>query len=1093
MKFLSHIKFFALGIMFIIPLYFFVPHQTHAMFDAINEDIALDTGASNGAAFADFDGDDDIDIYVANGGSQQNKLWLNNDDGTSFTAHHIPGDLGSSQRPSVGDVDGDGDIDIYVPNDLLQNQQNKLWINDGAANFTADDITGDLGSSWDSAMFDADGDGDLDIYVAQHHNQQNRLWINDGLGNFTADNIVGDMGASGHTIVFDADGDGDNDIYVSRTLGQSTIWINDGLGNFTSDPIPGDTMFTYGGAAGDVDADGDLDLYLTTWSGAQNKLYINDGLGNFTSDDIPGDMNTSRDAFMTDLDSDGDLDIYTFVFGSQNLIWENDGTGNFTAATPITGDLFNTFSGFFVDLSVDGFVDLYSANNGQNKLWLLNVLPTITITAPTKVNNAAITNTTISVVDEMGILAAGVVVNPATTATTSLFSCLQISPVQVNCTLSIDTSGNVVITATDQEGGDVTVSELNYVIDTTAPNISVFVDTITIDVNNPIFTFSAADDIEVDYFEVTYVSDNAGPGIGILTTDTPVTSPLTLALDPDESLHTVTFTVYDTAGNSTSKTIIFPPIVNFITPTLVSNTTISDASIEILTPTGNDIDTIILDPGTTGAILGTCTGDGGDLTSPYAQPVTCSINTISATGTITVTGRDSVNLAVGQNDQSFTIDTVLPIVTITAPTKIAGGSITDTTIRVTDNHSILASDIAVDIGLSAPISSLSCVQTTAVQVDCTVSVESSGNLVITVTDEAGNSETESENDYIIDIIDPLITITAPTKLDYSNGPITDTTIRVRDNYGVLVADVSLDPGSMATSLFVCIQTTAFQVDCTISINESGDLIILVRDELGNSGEDTEVDYLIVNDISLPVVTITAPTKSSSTDIIDTTILVTDDYGIAAADISVDTSTVDFSDFICIQTSATQVDCTITISSSGNLVVTALDLASKTLIVSENSYIISSSSSPTGFVRFICGDPKAVNYDDSDFGRHKDSLCRYESTLENPFGGEQCQANLIVSDNMKQGDQNGQYSSYNKGIVNQVHILQQHMNRLLLDEYGNQASGPVDGIFGNLTKRGVERLQLRLNQLLPSMVPLVIDGVVGPFTRAAINNSCTHTL
>ena len=254
--------------------------------------------------------------------------------------------------------------------------------------------------------------------------------------------------------------------------------------------------------------------------------------------------------------------------------------------------------------------------------------------------------------------------------------------------------------------------------------------------------------------------------------------------------------------------------------------------------------------------------------------------------------------------------------------------------------------------------------------------------------------------------------------------------------------------------------------------------------------ETFINKSIDIDISLPVITITAPTKSSSTAITDTTILVTDDYGIVAADISVDTSTVDFSDFTCIQTSGTQVDCTITISSSGNLVVTALDLASKTSIVSENSYIISSPSSDSGSgILFICKDSKALNYSDSEFGRHRDSACRYAVTLDNPFQGELCQAHLIVTDSMKQGDRNGQYSYYNKGIVNQVDILQQHMNRLLRDEYGNQASGPIDGMFGNLTKRGVERLQLRLNQLLPSMVPLVIDGVVGPFTRAAVNNSC----
>ena len=90
--------------------------------------------------------------------------------------------------------------------------------------------------------------------------------------------------------------------------------------------------------------------------------------------------------------------------------------------------------------------------------------------------------------------------------------------------------------------------------------------------------------------------------------------------------------------------------------------------------------------------------------------------------------------------------------------------------------------------------------------------------------------------------------------------------------------------------------------------------------------------------------------------------------------------------------------------------------------------------------------------------------------------------------MKNGDTNGQYSSYNKARVTEVSILQAHINRILADEY-TQAAGPVDKWFRSQTKHGVERLQTKLNQLLPKMTNLVIDGIVGPYTKAAINQSC----
>ena len=127
-----------------------------------------------------------------------------------------------------------------------------------------------------------------------------------------------------------------------------------------------------------------------------------------------------------------------------------------------------------------------------------------------------------------------------------------------------------------------------------------------------------------------------------MTTINPATSPVVLSLDPDEGLvHTIVVTVYDAAGNSSSTTIQFPPIVTINAPTTLSNATITDSTVTISAPTGNDLTNIILIPNTTGASLGACTGAGGDTINPYATPVTCIINNITASDTITVTAEDS--------------------------------------------------------------------------------------------------------------------------------------------------------------------------------------------------------------------------------------------------------------------------------------------------------------------------------------------------------------------------------------------------------------------------------------------------------------------
>lgn len=100
----------------------------------------------------------------------------------------------------------------------------------------------------------------------------------------------------------------------------------------------------------------------------------------------------------------------------------------------------------------------------------------------------------------------------------------------------------------------------------------------------------------------------------------------------------------------------------------------------------------------------------------------------------------------------------------------------------------------------------------------------------------------------------------------------------------------------------------------------------------------------------------------------------------------------------------------------------------------------------------------------------------------------CPKDLLLHDSMKEGSKDGYYSAYNKKMITEVKILQAHINRILASQY-DQAAGPLDGIFGPRTKQGVMRLQEVLNNVLKPTQPLKIDGVVGPFTRGVINNSC----
>ncbi len=355
----------------------------------------------SGAAFLDFDGDGDLDIYLV-GGLGADRLYRREPDGTYRDVTEGSGlaRSGFGMGVAVGDYDNDGDPDLYLtnlgPDALYRNESDGTFTDVTTAAGLADD-------QWacSAAFIDYDLDADLDLFVAHYVDfheprvctndagrleycgprslppTRNLLYRNDGDATFTdvsaESGIAAVTGRGLGVICDDFDRDGWPDIYVANDAEPNFLWINDRGRGFVESGVTSGTALSgfglpqgsMGVCAGDVDADGDADLFVTNLVREGSTLYRNDGRGNF--DDVTavsgiGPTTLPLTGFGTaflDVDHDGDLDLVsvngrvkrdTRVAGADpdssladyaegNVLLVNDGSGRFTDACDRAADL----------------------------------------------------------------------------------------------------------------------------------------------------------------------------------------------------------------------------------------------------------------------------------------------------------------------------------------------------------------------------------------------------------------------------------------------------------------------------------------------------------------------------------------------------------------------------------------------------------------------------------------------------------------------------------------------------------------------------------------------------------------------------------
>ncbi len=356
------------------------PSQSNEIWNALKrqdvytpEDIFITPTKAHGdpgVAIFDFDGDDDLDIYVTNGPGTANSLYSNQRIETgevTFVDVAVVAGVDATDQDSTGvcfgDIDNDGDHDLYVlgngePNRLLQN------MDDGTFNdITTASGTGAGNNSSSSCSFgDVNGDGRLDFAVANlffsldhripvmsldfdHLLQHNQLFVNKGSNTFSDESEVSGIqtvpGISWAIALVDYDLDGDVDLFVAddqgarapakdggRDAGLLRLYDNDGTGSFTDMTEVVDKGH-FGAwmslSFGDLNSDGNLDVFASNVGdyfpeGMRPLIDFSPALNDWSTGWFLG----ADDATFS-FPGIGDLKATPFGWGSAIVDYDNDG------------------------------------------------------------------------------------------------------------------------------------------------------------------------------------------------------------------------------------------------------------------------------------------------------------------------------------------------------------------------------------------------------------------------------------------------------------------------------------------------------------------------------------------------------------------------------------------------------------------------------------------------------------------------------------------------------------------------------------------------------------------------------------------------
>ncbi|MEE3179191.1 MAG: VCBS repeat-containing protein, partial [Verrucomicrobiota bacterium] len=323
---------------------------------------AVAGGWSAGTTWADVNGDGRLDLFVCMFGTA-NRLYLNRGDGTFTEVAQSSGLTfsGASLMAAFADYDRDGDLDLYLvtnrikpPPGLLQERFNVATGPDG------EPVLPDRYAQF-AGLVKMPGGKYKQVASAQF----DYLFRNDGNDDagrprFTDVSKAAGIWTTGYGLSatwWDFDSDGWIDLYVANDFyGADRLYRNNGDGSFSDvapDVLPHTPWFSMGSDVADINNDGRLDYMASDMAGSthyKEKM----SMGNMTG--------RESDSWFLNFPSPRQY--------MRNAVYLNTGTGRFMEVAHLCGLAATdwTWAVKFADFDCDGRDDVY-ISTGMSRDW----------------------------------------------------------------------------------------------------------------------------------------------------------------------------------------------------------------------------------------------------------------------------------------------------------------------------------------------------------------------------------------------------------------------------------------------------------------------------------------------------------------------------------------------------------------------------------------------------------------------------------------------------------------------------------------------------------------------------------------------------